>query len=156
MRPLALLWFGPLALLAGCQSAGGGAQLDMSDHQANVALTEAWERAMLARQWTELGALYTQDAVLMPPNEPAIQGRPALIAYFEQFPKVTAMDLRPLEVGGSGDVAYLRGSFTMSLEIPGVGAVNDAGKYLEIRRRGSDGVWRIASDIFNSDLPGAH
>jgi ketosteroid isomerase-like protein len=31
--------------------------------------------------------------------------------------------------------------------------VEDRGKYLEIWKRQADGSWKVALDIFNSDLP---
>jgi ketosteroid isomerase-like protein len=46
------------------------------------------------------------------------------------------------------------GTYTMTIVPPGApGPVNDSGKYVEVRRKQSDGSWLIAVDIFNSDLP---
>ena len=42
----------------------------------------------------------------------------------------------------------------MTLEVPGApGPVHDEGKFVEIRRKEPDGMWLVAVDIFNSDLP---
>ena len=42
----------------------------------------------------------------------------------------------------------------MVMTLPGVeGPIPDHGKYIEIWRRQSDGSWKVALDIFNSDLP---
>ena len=33
--------------------------------------------------------------------------------------------------------------------------VNDTGKYVVVFRKQADGAWKVAADIFNSDLPPA-
>jgi ketosteroid isomerase-like protein len=58
------------------------------------------------------------------------------------------------ELEGRGDVAYARGSYSMKIAVPGAPApVDEKGKYVEIWRRQADGSWKLARDIFNSDLP---
>ena len=50
----------------------------------------------------------------------------------------------------------MRGAYTMTLAVPGAPApVQDRGKYIEIWRKQADGPWKLARDIFNSDLPPA-
>ena len=57
------------------------------------------------------------------------------------------------EVEGIGELAFVRGRYSMTLEPEGApGPVNDEGKYIEIRERQPDGSWLLARDIFNSDL----
>ena len=46
------------------------------------------------------------------------------------------------------------GKYTMAVLPPGApGPVKDSGKYLDVRRKGSDGQWLFHVDMFNSDLP---
>jgi ketosteroid isomerase-like protein len=56
------------------------------------------------------------------------------------------------EIDGRADLAYVRGSYSMTLHPQGAPApVDDVGKYLEIRMHQADGSWLLAVDIFNSD-----
>jgi ketosteroid isomerase-like protein len=59
-----------------------------------------------------------------------------------------------IEIVGSGDLAYLRGTWTMTISIPGVPApINEHGNMLLISRKQSDGVWKITREMLNSDVP---
>jgi uncharacterized protein (TIGR02246 family) len=117
-------------------------------------LSQTFVKAFLAKDWATVAGLYLDDAVIYPPNEPAVKGRAAIQAWMEKFPPVTEFNLTNVKVEGRDDLAYVLGTFTMTLAPPGApGPVKDSGKYVEIRRRQADGRWLIAADIFNSDLP---
>jgi len=99
-------------------------------------------------------AYYTEDAVVLPPNGPAVQGWASMEPFFASFPPMS--DFRPeiIEVEGRGDLAYVRGAYSMMLTPPGAPEpIKDTGKYIEIWRKRADGSWRVIRDIFNSDLP---
>jgi len=120
-------------------------------HMNNV--TQRVVTAMLARDWDTFASFYTEDAVFLPPHAPAVKGRAAIRAWLEKFPPVTAFTAHNDVVKGGDDVAYVVGSFTMTIAPPGAAAINDVGKYLEVRLKQPDGRWLIAADTFNSDLP---
>ena len=100
-----------------------------------------------------IAALYTADAVLMPPNVPTASGRSEIQAFLETFPPVSQFELQQITVDGSEDLAFVHGTYTMTLVMPDGTAVPDTGKYLEIRRRQSDGRWLLTHDMFSSDSP---
>lgn len=129
------------------------AGLSAEDLAANEATTQAWVDAVLAGDWDALGATYTEDAVLMPPNSEAVQGRAAIQAFFASWPPITSIELDGTEVDGEGDLAYVRGAYTLTLAPEGADPITDSGKYIEIRRKQADGSWLLSRDIFNSDLP---
>lgn len=52
------------------------------------------------------------------------------------------------EVAGSGDLAYVRGTFKLSFDYDGKSYESD-GTYLSLLRRGNDSVWRIARRTWN-------
>jgi len=130
----------------------------MTMSQAEVSkineVTQTFVKAALAKDWATVAALYVDDAVLNPPHEPAVKGRTAIRAWMEKFPPLTDFKASNVKVEGRDDLAYVLGTYTMTIAPPGApGAVNDSGKYVEVRRRQPDGRWLIAVDIFNSDLP---
>jgi len=109
---------------------------------------------LLARDFDALVGLYTEDAVFMPPNQPAVRGRAALKTWMAAFPQVTACTLNTERIDGRADLAYVRGSFEMTLRPEGAPeAVTSRGKFVEIRRRQPNGEWLLEADIFNSDHP---
>ena len=90
----------------------------------------------------------------MPPNQPMVQGSEAILAWMEAFPPLTEFDLIAVEIDGYGDLAYVRGTGTMTMTPEGAPEpIKDTVKFIEIRRKQDDGSWLIAIDIFNSDLP---
>jgi len=116
-------------------------------------LSQVSAKAMLAKDWATFAAQYVEDAVLYPPNEPAVKGRAAIRSWLEKFPPVTEFKLTNVKVEGRDDLAYVLGAYTMTLVPPGATPVKDSGKYVEIRRRQADGRWLLAVDMFSSDLP---
>lgn len=137
-------------LLAGSAGASGLSEEDLA---AVEAVSGAFAAAMVAGDMDAVAAMYTEDAILCPPNQPMMQGRQRIRAFLATFPKCTEMQLENLEIRGFGDMAYATGIFTMTLEIPGTGSIQDTGKFLDVRRKGADGVWRFVADMFNTSLP---
>ena len=112
-----------------------------------------WKACILEQDFEGITRFYTEDAVVMPPNQPTIRGRAEVKSWMEAFPKVTEAEFEIDEVEGLGDFAFVRGHYSLTMEIEGApGPVQDKGKYIEIRERQPDGTWLLARDIFNSDL----
>ena len=112
-----------------------------------------WKECFLTQDYDGMAALYTEDTVVMPPNQPTVVGRDAVRDWMASFPRVTRAEFKIDEVEGIGKLAFVRGRYSMTLEPEGApGPVDDEGKYIEIRERQPDGSWLLARDIFNSDL----
>lgn len=128
-------------------------RLTADDHEAIRAFYPNWTARVLARDFDDMFELYTEDAVIMPPNHPALRGRDEILAFMQAFPKVTKAEFHVDEVDGRGDLAYVTGRYSLTLEAADApGPVEDVGKFIEIRRRQADGSWKVSRDIFNSDL----
>lgn len=110
--------------------------------------SDAWEAALNAGNIDALVALYTSDARIMPPDGQMESGRDAVRAIFAgMIDAGFSGALTTVEASVSGDIGYNVGTF----ELTAGGEHVDTGKFIEIWKRGDDGVWRIASDIWNSD-----
>jgi ketosteroid isomerase-like protein len=98
-------------------------------------------------------AHYDANAKLLPTNNPLAEGRAAIIEFFSGLPPVSVFKTDDVEIDGDGTVAYVRGTYTVTLRPPDSAEINDKGKYIQIWRKRADGSWRCVLDIFNSDLP---
>ena len=154
--PLVIL----LCFAFGCQQGEemteevGVKALSDEDVAAIKAATEEYIQAVNSDDSAATAALYTENAVLMPPNESMIQGRAAIQTWEEAGPITTEFNLTVEEIDGRGDLAFVRGTYSITVVLEGAPEpIQDTGKYVEIRRKQPDSSWLIAVDIFNSDLP---
>lgn len=143
--------------VAACQTPAPEApgELAQEDLAALDSLRSEYAAAMLAGSWANLAALYTGDAVRMPPNAAAQEGRAAIETAQEQEPEViTEFTLTPHLTTGAATFAFERGSYAVTLTREGSSEpVSDQGKYLVVARKQADGSWLIAQHIWNSNLP---
>lgn len=123
------------------------------DKASITSLSEKFGVDMKAANWDALAASYTADAVLYAPNAPAVTGRDEIKKFFATFPPVKDFVAQIIEIEGYGDLAYLRGTVTMSMVMPDGKEVKDSGKYLEIYRKQADGSWLRSRDMFSTDTP---
>jgi uncharacterized protein (TIGR02246 family) len=120
--------------------------------EAIEAVADAYVKAALAGDAKAIAALYTEDAIEMPPNAPMVKGRAAILQYYQkEFGGGTTMNsftLVHLESQATGDRAYQQ-----SVTPKGAtSAVTDSGKYAVILKR-VGGDWQVAYAIYNSDQP---
>ena len=141
-----------ILVLAACRVAPP--TLSEADKTAIRASTDSFVVYARARRNADSPLLYTENASLMPPNAGIVEGRAAIRAWLDAFPPMSEFSLTPVDIDGRGDLAYVRGTYAMTLVGPdGHEVGKDHGKYIEIRRRQTDGKWLMVVDIFNSDLP---
>ena len=156
MRRLALAAVSCSLLAIACQPEIGS----LSEEDV-AAIRDLGERevvdALLAEDWARFAATFTEDAVRMPPNEPLHQGREAIREWAEaNWGPLTLAEFTQtmLSIDGRGDLAYVRGSYAATSEVPGLPEpVSDVGKVISILRKQEDGRWLISVAIYNSDLP---
>jgi ketosteroid isomerase-like protein len=102
----------------------------------------------------KVASFYTQDAMLMPPNEPAVRGRAAIQAWVQRmFDQGTVtLALTPMESAISGNIGYQAENYTFTMKPTTGAAMTDKGKSLVVFKQ-VGGKWLMAHDIFNSDMP---
>jgi len=130
------------------------------DTEADVAAikssTEEYDATLKAGDLDSWMSLYTDDAVRMPPNMPALVGKDAIRNFYQPILEQYVIDINETceEVIVCGDWAFIRGTYTYTMT-PKVGGDPslDSGKWIALHKRQSDGSWNIYRNIFNSDLP---
>ena len=165
-----------VVLLAGCTPAekqAGPMTRETASTEADVEaihrVREAHDPAVNAGDLDAWLAVFAEDAVSMPPNEPPVVGKEAIRSLgqgvFEHFNFEETMS--SAEVMAAGDWGFDRGTYTLTPTPvaggePAEGAqpeimreLNYAqdGKYLWILRRQPDGSWKIACDMWSSNSP---
>ncbi len=114
------------------QTVGALTAEDLSTIQSS---SHEFAKLMVDGDFDELVKLYTHDAVLMPPHHPAVEGQDALLAWLKTFPKVSKFSLSISDVGGYGDIAYVRGHATMTLHPEGASASIGSGVNFPVFQR---------------------
>ncbi len=139
-----------MSFSVGCQRPSG---LSEADRMAIRQLGETDMKMMNAKNWLGDLDLYTEDAIVLPPNQAAVQGKAAIQGWMAASPPFSNFQEQSLETGGQGDLAYDRGTYSMTVTPPGAAPIEDRGKYLMICRKQADGSWKASRVIYNSDLP---
>jgi ketosteroid isomerase-like protein len=110
------------------------------------------------KQTPKILAMYAENSVFMPPNQPIIRGTEALKNFYDDMLNkqgAANLKLNVDEVSGHGPIAYQSGTYEMELK-PAAGAPSrDRGKYLFVLRKmgGANGAWKYEYTMWNSDLP---
>lgn len=153
-----------VAALAACQRQETAEQKQMRMETESGAFqqviadrAEQYERYTATNNFDSLVMLYTENAVEMPPNEPARTGRDAIRAAADGMGKIYSqkLDIQPVSSSASGSIGVDRGTFTAELT-PAAGAprgtrpMKDAGKYLAHWHKVGD-QWLLAELIWSSD-----
>ena len=152
------LLFAALALgLASTALAQEAGPLSEDDVAAITSQTETFRQAILAGDWAVNAGLFTQDGMLMPPNEPAVQGRTAIqewLAATFGAASFTEFTNAPVEIDGRGGIAYSRATYSLAYTAEGIAEpITDTGKYIVIWKKQADGAWLAVANPWNSDLP---
>jgi ketosteroid isomerase-like protein len=110
-------------------------------------------RAQLAGDWAAAAAFMAEDAVSMPANQPALEGRAAWLAWVESYDfEVIELSYEAVEIDGRADLAYLRGRYSGAYSAEGSAEpIRVTGKFLWVLRKQPDGEWLVTVAAGNSD-----
>ena len=137
-------------------SGAAAAALTASDRDSIRAYVARFDQKVMAQDWPAAVAFYSEDAVLLPPHGPEVQGRAAIQKFFQGFPKFTLFKQQVEEIQGDESLAYPEGNFESSMMPPGGKTpIKDKGKVLAVWRKQPNGSWLVTRVIWNSDLPPA-
>jgi len=127
-----------------------------ADEEAIRRADAEWAKAAQTKSVDAWAAFYSDDAVVLPPNEALATGRDNIkksVGSLLGLPNLAiSWQSTKIEVARSGDLAYLYGSYEVSYdESPGK-RTTDRGKLVEVWRKQADGSWKCIVDTWNSDL----
>ena len=129
--------------------------LDDTDLVRMREAARSYADAWLTNDADTVMSTFVDEPVLSPSGLPYFEGQEAARAFW--FPAdsppttVTEFDLTELEVSGSGNLGYVRGTFRLVFEYDG-STFENHGKYVTILKKEPDGLWRITHHIWD-DLP---
>ncbi len=117
-----------------------------------------WVKAWAAKDIDKIVSHYADDAFVELSGVPIMSGKDAVRARVEKTftDRNFALSFAPVqaEVSRSGDLAYTRGTYTVTSTDPATNQpVNAKGKYVIVYRRERDGRWMAIHDINNRDAP---
>jgi uncharacterized protein (TIGR02246 family) len=100
-----------------------------------------------------MGALYTENGQLLPPNSDFVSGQSAISAFWRGAMDmgIKTAKLETVELDGQGGAAVEVGRYTLGGE---GGAEIDSGKFIVVWKN-EGGNWKLHRDIWNSSKPAA-
>jgi len=121
------------------------------DEQAVRDADDAWSKAAGAKDLDKTVSYYADDAIVLPPNAPMVTSKDGIRdlwkGFLDSFTTISWNTTR-VEVSKSGDMAVTTGTYQLTMK----DGTNDRGKYCEVWEK-KGGTWKVATDMFSSDLP---
>jgi uncharacterized protein (TIGR02246 family) len=169
-RKIHLCAFAAVAMLVavGCQSTPGpAAKKDTAADKAAInALRDKVTAAFNSNDAAAVAACYTDDAVMMNPNEASAEGKTAIQASYQATFQQGAskIALTPRETEMAGDWAFETGSASITITPKAVPKkvarkrlakrsgqpVEMTSRYVVVFKKQADGSWKVHLDIGNS------
>jgi ketosteroid isomerase-like protein len=119
-------------------------------------LDAQWAKAAAAKDVEQTIAYYSDDAVVLPPNATSAATKEAIRnVWKDMFASpglVISWQPNKVQVGKSGEMAWVSGTYELTMNDASGKPINDRGKYLEVWEKQSDGNWKCRADMWNSDL----
>lgn len=108
-------------------------------------LHETFVEALRSNDLAALGACYTENAVLLPPGQPMIAGREAVVGYWQKAERIQDLVFEATDTRALGtDALREAGNLLVTTRGQGRETFNVASKYISLWIK-VDGVWKIDS-----------
>jgi ketosteroid isomerase-like protein len=128
-----------------------------ADEQTIRDLDAQWSKAAGAKDVDKTVSFYSDDAIVMPPNDKIATTKEAIRKVWNDILTtpglVISWKATKVEVAKSGDVAFSSGTYELTMNDASGNPVNDRGKYVAVWEKQAGGKWKCGADIWNSDLP---
>jgi ketosteroid isomerase-like protein len=115
-----------------------------------------WAKTAAGKDVEQTVAYYSDDAIVFPPNATSAATKESIRnAWKEMFASpgfVITWKPAKVRVGKSGEMARVSGTYELTKNDASGKPINDRGKYLEVWEKQTDGNWKCAADMWNSDV----
>jgi ketosteroid isomerase-like protein len=119
-------------------------------------LDARWAKAAGTKDVEQTVAFYSDDAIVFPPNEASAATKEAIRNSWKTMlgspGLVISWQPTKVQVGKAGEMAWVSGTYELTMNDASGKPINDRGKYLEVWEKQTDGDWKCAADMWNSDL----
>ncbi len=119
-------------------------------------LDAQWAKAAAAKDVAQTIAYYSDDAIVLPPNATSAATKEAIRNVWKDMFAIPSLVIswQPtrVQVGKFGEMAWVRGTYELTMNDASGKPIDDRGKYLEVWEKQTDGNWKCAADMWNSDL----
>ena len=114
-----------------------------------------WLRVFAAKDLAKSVDFVMADGSVLAPNTPIASGHEAIGKLFEAFFSLPELKIEwhpsKVEVARSGELGYSTGSYQMTFKDTNGKTIEEHGKYVTVwKKQGAQ--WKVAYDIFNSDV----
>jgi ketosteroid isomerase-like protein len=139
--------------LFGCSRPAAGPQFTKEDVATITNTIEQLRTAFNAHDPDKVVALFSGNAVVMPPNQATARAQEAVKEYYVGRFREGARDLEleAKDISGVGTLAYASGDFRLNFAPEGGEPQRDRGKFVWIFRK-LNNRWLIEYVIFSSDF----
>ncbi|HEY3384553.1 MAG TPA: DUF4440 domain-containing protein [Vicinamibacterales bacterium] len=142
--------------LGACAGSSSSQEFGPSDADQIKQMVRDFVAAYNAKDVAKIGTFFSGNAALMPANQSILRGIDTVKGYYQGRVKdegATDLAIEPIAIEGHGPLAYVAGTFTLTLRPPdGSAARHDRGKVIWIVRK-FGGQWKFEWQIMSSDLP---
>lgn len=157
MKTFAILTICCIAIIATqCEPAQTTTEVDTAALQDSLRQVDhAWSEASAT---LDGHMSYVMDeTMILAPNQPMMSGKNAIRKEMEEMYQLPGFsiswDPSTIEVASSGELGYTIGTYKITMQDTTGNQMTDNGKYLTIWKKQDDGSWKVAADMFSSDLP---
>jgi uncharacterized protein (TIGR02246 family) len=129
----------------------------MTDREAVELLGQRHVDAALAKDVEAFLATFTDDCALLPPHDRGARGKEAVRqwadGFFNNF-TIQSLEFPSTSLEVDRDWAFKHYTYDWTV-VPDSGgaAIRDRGNGMYVYRRGADGSWRVAYDLWTSSEP---
>lgn len=136
--------------------------LKPEDRKEIPTIPERFVKRILDGDWDGVAELYHPDAIQMPPDQPAVEGREAIRHALartlgaEGGVRLEDFSVSVREAEGIGDLVFVRATYRLKMAVT-VGAeevsIEQHGPYINLLRKDDEGRWAIYRQIYGRDHP---
>jgi ketosteroid isomerase-like protein len=134
-----------------------GRAVDARQEEAAIRKADGdWLAAAQTKKADAWLAFYTEDAIVLPPNDKIAMGREAARKSVSDLLALPGFTIKwaptKVSVAQGGDSAYLVGAYSLDYKDAAGKPQSDHGKMLEVWKKQPDGSWLCVADMWNSDV----